>query len=265
MILYFCLSKYIFHCLFNNSNALIAKRIPLEDNSTNLYMPTEPPYNSIEAKIGDKIFHPSLSVFDVSKETTYQGIPLTGHFDVDADGIVPPDSYPLIQKGKLTNLLTNRIPNLTYNHSSGHDRGVVNSEGGLLREMSPGVLKVVSSKQIKYKKLVKQAKRIAKLLDLDYYLVVKDMFGEKPVGVYKVDVHTGKETLVRGIKYLPHPISALDERVSFGKGENVVNTILNVPVSIISPASLLVPKVEIFGVSRVEKNRLPVVKSPLQR
>ncbi len=257
--------KYIFHSLYNNRDALVARRIPLEDNSTNLYMPTKPPYNSIEAKIGKKIFHPHLSVLDISQQKSYNGEKLFGYYPNDADGIVPQSPFVIVEKGVLKGLFNGRIPSLTYSHSNGHTRHYITSQGMLGKTISPGVLKVSIKKPLKYKKLVKQAKSYAKMLNLKYYLLVKNMFGEKPVGVYKVDVKTGKETLIRGVDFIPHPIKSMDERLDAGEGENVVNAILNVPVSIIAPSSILIPKVEIFGVSRIEKNRLPVLPSPMKR
>jgi predicted Zn-dependent protease len=76
-----------------------------------------------------------------------------------------------------------------------------------------------------------------------------ESFQSSPLLVYRVDAKTGKEELVRGIKFGGTPLVALDKIVATGDDPKVFNGFCGaesgmVPVGLISP-SLLLSEIEI--------------------
>jgi hypothetical protein len=83
--------------------------------------------------------------------------------------------------------------------------------------------------------------------------------------VFRVDVATGKETLVRGVEIVGTPLSSVNRVVATGVGEAVFNGFCGaesgmVPVSTVAPAVLL-QEIELQR-ALDGKDRPPLIGSP---
>ena len=86
----------------------------------------------------------------------------------------------------------------------------------------------------------------------------------KPVGVYRIDVKTGKEQLVRSAVVSDFQMNNFKDIMLGSKEQTVYNTLLNniVPISVIAPKILVFRDVSIEK-DKNSKPKLPVVPNPL--
>lgn len=141
---------------------------------------------SAESKLGKAFLPDFVTVKARPHLKNFQGVDLLGSFDIDPEGIVPPEELILVENGTLKNLLNNRTLTSSLQQSNGFSAG-------------PGVVEVSfrqrdSEKALK-DKLVAQAKKDG----LDYALIIRDTpaLGAGFISVYKVSVADGSEQLLR--------------------------------------------------------------------
>jgi hypothetical protein len=178
-----------------------------------------------EQVLGKPVLNNTISVIDDALATEYQGTHLCGGWKVDYEGVLP-ERLNLIQNGVLKTLCSTRTPNRAIKVSNGHCRG---------SGPSPGHLFLSTSEKASFADL--RAKLIAtgKELNLPYVLIVRrtvpSLMGggmssvlsglegilgafiaaigsgssSGPCQVYRVDVNTGKEELIRGARFQRMP------------------------------------------------------------
>jgi hypothetical protein len=167
--------------------------------------------NPWKEKIGQRVIRPFLNVTSDPTATEYQGAPIFGSFDVDDDG-VRSRRLPLIEDGVLKTFCMSRIPTRHIKKSNGHSRDGV---GG------PGTLFIESKKQLSPEALRKDLFEIGKDEGLTHVFVVRKLMQNfaasidygafqgimgargqvnlaPPIHLYRVEIATGKEELVRG-------------------------------------------------------------------
>ena len=143
----------------------------------------------MDGKIGKTIFHESITIKAKPKLKSYNGVSLSGAFEIDDEGIVPADELIVVENGVLKNLLNDR----TITHSAQSANGF--SSGA-------GVLEVTSSQRNSEKELKEKLIVKAKADGLDYALIIRNspaLMGM--MNVYKVSVKDGSEELVRNAIY----------------------------------------------------------------
>ncbi len=229
---------------------------------------------TFRGQIGKPVLPPFITVVDDPTLKDVDGKPVNGHYLFDEEG-VRGQRVVLVENGVLKNYLLSRHPVEGFLKSNGHGRSQGNRKpvarmANLLVESK----KKVSDAELK-RMLIAEAKRQGK----PYGLIIRDITGGNtntstfgyqafkgvPRMVYRVDVKTGQETLVRGVEIVGTPLSSINRIMATGRKLGVFNGFCgaesgNVPVSAIAPATLLQ---EIELQRTVEgKDRPPLLDSP---
>ena len=252
-------SNVLLSSLFSN-NGLIAQRKPLNMQGYNFHIPTQPESNSIESKIGQQVVSKQLTVKSLSKLKNYKGIELWGHFNVDAEGVVPPDELTLIENGTLKTLLNDRVPTFAVKKSNGHSR--INGIWG--NSLSPGVLQVTANNNMPVKNMKQKLIQLAKENGNDFCFIVREHPLSSEKQTYKVNLENGNETLVNTGRIKSVKMKDLKNKVIFSDNEQVVNLVnRGIFTSVISPDALIVKNLEVYPIRNSFKNKPSVVKNPL--
>nr|WP_255203217.1 TldD/PmbA family protein [Myxococcus sp. AM011] len=229
---------------------------------------------TFKGQIGKLVLPAFLSIHDDPSQRALAGEPLNGYYLYDEEG-VKGQKVTLVEKGVLRNYLLGRRPVDGFLNSNGHGR----SQGTLKPVARMANLMVESTRQVSDAKLKQMLIDEAKRQDKPYGLIIRDITGGNtntssygyqafkgvPRMVYRVDVKTGKETLVRGVEIVGTPLSAVNRIMATGEKRGIFNGFCgaesgNVPVSTVAPAALLQ---EIELQRAVEgKDRPPILPSP---
>ncbi len=269
--------------LFNGTDNLFAYREPLYNNSQ-MSMYYGQNINSLESKIDKLVISKNITINDFSKLKEFKGIKLLGSYNIDGEGVVPPDTLCLIEKGILKNLYNGRTPTRSIKESNGHRRYIFQS-GGITSDLGPGVVYITSNETKSLDKLKEELIKEAKEESLDYAIIVrpsKQGDFSAPVNMYKISVIDGKEQLLRDASMTPLTINSLKKIMAVSNNTMVYNTILSgggesgpnifanqeslptgPPVSFIIPDGVLVKEVEFQHQTKPLATDKPVVKNPI--
>jgi predicted Zn-dependent protease len=229
---------------------------------------------TFKGQVGNRVLPAFLTVVDDPSLERFGGEALNGFYRFDDQG-VPAQRAPLVEDGVLRGYLLSRKPVKGFSRSNGHGR----SQGGQPPVARMANLVVTSRQQVSMaelkRRLVEEAKRQGK----PYGLVIQDIIGGNtntmsygyqafkgtPRLVYRVDVATGREELVRGVELVGTPLTSVNKIVATGGDAKVFNGFCGaesgfVPVSTIAPAAL-VAEVELQRVARANE-RSPILPSP---
>ena len=264
--------------LFQN-NSLIASREPVYA----VERQNQGTINKMDDKINQRIFSENITIKETPKLKVFNGTPLIGTFEIDAEGVVPKDELVLVDKGILKTMLNDRVPTDKIKESNGHIRFLLT--GPLVyAQKAPGVINISclngEPAQLLRKAVLKEAAKNG----LECIYVIRklevsnpgqnrssgSMMGSrnnsvsKPIGVYRVSVNTGEEQLFRSAVISEFPISKFKEITMGSQEQMVYNTLLNS----ISPVSFIVPQAIVFNDVSIEKDKnakskLPLVSNPL--
>ncbi|TKJ43241.1 peptidase U62 [candidate division TA06 bacterium B3_TA06] len=214
-------------------------------------------------KVGTRIMPAFISVYDDPTIKEYQGIPLDGYYLFDDEGVAGRRTE-LIKDGILVDFLCSRRPIKGFNNSNGHGRAMMQMVGyGDVPVSRQGNLILETSKPVPFGKLKKRLLSECRKQNKPYGLIFvrsegggtitgryyMESYQSYPLLVYRVDARTGKEELVRGVKFGGTPLVSLDKIVATGDDPEVFNGHCGaesgvVPVGIISP-SILLSEIEI--------------------
>lgn len=269
--------------LFAPNAGLFAMRMPVKAEGSGYAQNTSSRFDS---RVGQKICSTNLNIKATSKTKTFNGTPLIGAFEIDAEGTIPPDELVLVQNGMLKTLLNGRTPTPQVKESNGHQR-LIRAGGGFAKFKAPGVINISfengkSAASFRKEILEEYAKN-----GLEYVYVVKklqvfntamtnvmnttanrNLTLSKPVAIYKVSTKTGEEQLVRSAIINDFQTAAF-KQIPFGTNEQMVyNTAaprlgLEIPVSFIVPQALVFDDISIEPDRDVTKTKLPVVPNPI--
>lgn len=208
---------------------------------------------TFKGQVGNRVLPAFLSVIDDPTRRTFGNRTLNGFYRYD-DEAVPGQKTQLIEKGVLRNYLLSRKTVKGFEKSNGHGRAQSNRRP--VARMAN--LFVESSKQVPYAKLRKMLLDEAKRANKPYALIIRDITGGNtntstygyqafkgvPRMVYRVDVKTGKEELVRGVEIVGTPLTSINKIVATGDEFGVFNGFCGaesgyVPVSTVAPAALI--------------------------
>ncbi|MCP3141160.1 TldD/PmbA family protein [Pyxidicoccus xibeiensis] len=229
---------------------------------------------TFKGQVGKLVLPSFISIHDDPTQRMLQGEPLNGYYLFDEEG-VRGQRVTLVEKGVLRNYLLGRRPVEGFLQSNGHGR----SQGTLKPVARMANLLVESTKAVSDAELKKMLIAEAKRQGKPYGLIIRDITGGNtntssygyqafkgvPRMVYRVDVKTGKESLVRGVEIVGTPLSAVNRILASGQRAGIFNGFCgaesgNVPVSTVAPAMLLQ---EIELQRAVEgKDRPPILSSP---
>lgn len=250
---------------------------------------------SLKEKLNTRVLPKTMSVTDDPYHKSHGGKTMLGYYAVDDEGVAPAKSLKLVENGMLKTLYMTRTPTKELREPNGHARSLVGSMPGM-GEMppSPGVVHITDAKGMTDKEMRKQLFERAKDNGYSFALIVRQiatglvasedaplnindlMSGGKfviPTLLYKVDIKTGKEQLVRGAEItLP---TARDWREIISSKEIATENVLvpsataglftfsaRVASSYIGPRSVLCPELEVHKKKTGANPTLPVVARP---
>ncbi len=215
-----------------------------------------------------------LDVIDDPTVSMLGGIPMSGHYFVDNEGVKSRRSV-LVDRGKLKGFLLSRSLVSPFRKSNGHGRRepgnqVVARQGNLIVSSR----RSMSTRELR-KALIEEVKRQKK----PYGLVFKDIeggytitdrsgpqaFKVQPLMVYRVYPDGRPDELVRGVEIVGTPLSAFETIVATDDTPGIFNGMCGaesgwVPVSAVSP-SLLLRGIEIERAAH-DRDRPPLLDPP---
>ncbi len=203
-------------------------------------------------KVNQPVLPTFLSVYDDPTLGTINGIPLSGAYSHDDEG-VPSERVPLIEDGILKNFLMSRMPITNFAKSNGHGR----HQAGYMPTGRQGNLIVQSTKTVKDSdmraELIAEVKKEGKPYGLyfedvqgGFTLTTRELpqaFQVLPVIVFRVYPDGRPDQLVRGVDIVGTPLASLNRILVTGDKTEVFNGICgaesgSVPVSASAPAML---------------------------
>lgn len=225
--------------------------------------------------IGKKVMPESLSFVDDPTLESFGGVPLSGHYLHDSEG-VPSQRVVLVDHGVLKNFLMSRWPVKGFPSSNGHGRAdPYRHPTGRM-----ATIIVVAHKPVTPRALEDKLRELCRAKGRPYgFLLVGSFGGENPNlrraaqtfevnprRIYRVDAATGAKTRVRGVKMAGTPLVLLDRIVAAADDARLSNEFFcgaesgHVPVSQIAP-SVLISEAEL---QRIPEDRSvePVLPSP---
>jgi predicted Zn-dependent protease len=215
-----------------------------------------------------------LSVYDDPTLGTIGGVPLSGTYSHDDEG-VPSQRVPLIQDGILKNFLMSRMPITNFSKSNGHGR----HQPGFMPTGRQGNLIVQSTKTVKDSEMRAQLIAEVKKQGKPYGLYFEDVqggftlttrelpqaFQVLPIIVWRVYPDGRPDQLVRGVDIVGTPLASLNRILLTADKTEVFNGICgaesgSIPVSASAPAML-------FSEMEVQKRmasreRPPILPAP---
>ena len=224
--------------------------------------------------LGQPVLPKFLDVIDDPTVSLLGGVPLSGHYFVDDEGVESRRAV-LVERGKLEGFLLSRSLVSPFKRSNGHGRRepgnqVVARQGNLIVSSR----KSMSSKALR-RALIEEIKRQKK----PYGLVFKDIeggytitdrsgpqaFKVQPLMVYRVYPDGRPDELVRGVEIVGTPLSAFETIVATDDTPGIFNGMCGaesgwVPVSAVSP-SLLLRGIEIERAMH-DRERPPLLEPP---
>jgi len=229
---------------------------------------------TFKGQVGRLILPPFLSVVDDPTLAAVEGTALNGFYRFDDQGVAG-QRAALVEDGVLKSFLLSRRPVKPFTRSNGHGRSQgANPPVARMANLVVSSKKGVSMGELK-RLLIEEAKRQGK----PYGLVIQDITGGNtntasygyqafkgtPRLVYRVDVATGREELVRGVELVGTPLSSINKLLATGEDVRVFNGFCGaesgyVPVSTVAPA-ILIGEIELQRVARAHE-RSPILPAP---
>ena len=240
-----------------SQEGLFAYRMPQDPRTA-----SQNKVNSIAPRMGLKIIDNRLTVKNYSTLSKYNNTPLHGAYEIDAEGVVPPQEVTLVENGILKNLLNGRVPTLNCENTTGSSRYIA-SDREIAYKTAPGTIHVSAKNAVKPETLKKNLLKIAKSEGLSHAYIVRKIAGNA-TRIYRVNVKDGSETLVRTGEIMPITLSHLRRLNAISNKENVSNYLLDGEVisSMIYPSALLLEDIEIKK-AEVKKESEPALRFPL--
>jgi predicted Zn-dependent protease len=225
-------------------------------------------------KVNQPVLPAFLSVYDDPTLGSINGVPLSGTYSHDDEG-VPSQRVPLIQDGILKNFLMSRMPITNFSKSNGHGR----HQAGFMPTGRQGNLIVQSTKTVKTAEMRAQLIDEIKKQGKPYGLYFEDVqggftlttrelpqaFQVLPVIVWRVYPDGRPDQLVRGVDIVGTPLASLNRILLTGDKTEVFNGICgaesgSVPVSAAAPA-MLFSEMEVQKRS-ASRERPPILPPP---
>ncbi|MDP3152907.1 MAG: TldD/PmbA family protein [Archangium sp.] len=230
---------------------------------------------TFRGQVGRQVLPPFISVIDDPTAVERAGEQLNGHYLFDEEG-VKAQKVTLVKAGVLQTYLLSRRPVEGFLKSNGHGR----AQGSRKPIARMANLLVESTKRFSAADLKAQLIAEAKRQGKPFGLLIRDITGGNtnttsfgyqafkgtPRMVYRVDLKTGAETLVRGVEIVGTPLSSINRILGTGQTDGVFNGFCGaesgmVPVSTVAPAVLL-QEIELQRALE-GKDRPPLIPSPV--
>ncbi len=241
--------------LFSSNSGMNAMRDPIYSDSRIA--------SYVGSILGDN-FEDMLEKRLLPKEFTIKAVPglksfkdtvLTGSFQVDAEGVEPPEELILVENGILKTLLNGRTPTAKIRESNGHNRLSL-SGNRMENQIGPGVIRMeADEKGLSRKELKELLLETARDEGLEYGIIIRKVQSPtanvnmesdplsliymmsqgpsamsqpsiKPVYVYKVYAEDGREELVRSADMSSISARAFRDIIGWSDEMTAYNTII---------------------------------------
>jgi hypothetical protein len=204
----------------------------------------------LDNKIGKSLTSASITIRARPKLKEFEGVKLSGSFEIDDEGIVPPDELVIIENGILKNLMNDRTITDPSQSANGFSSRA-------------GVLEVSIKFEDSDKSLKEKLLAAAKAEGLEYALIIRTSpMLTGLVNVHKVYVKDGREELVRNcllpemtFRSVRRILGASKEYNAYSLGYNVPGTGGDGPET-----SYIVPEGILFGSLDIKPFDVPVLK-----
>lgn len=208
-----------------------------------------------EDMIDRRFMAKQFSMKAVPRIKEFEGKRLIGSFEVDGEGVVPPDELVLIEEGMLKTLLNGRTPTPKISESNGHKR-ISMSGNRISTQTGPGVIMLEADEAGTNREALKeQLIESAKEEGLDFGIIIRKVSSPsasvnmetdilsimyrasqgagafrqavKPLYVYKVYVEDGREELVRSVEMQSIASRAYRDIIGWSEEMTAYNTIIS--------------------------------------
>lgn len=277
---------------FADTHNMSAVRKPIlasKDVASYLDTPLE---NTLESRIGKKVIDRGLKLTVLPKLEKFATTRLIGATHIDMEGVETSDSIVLIDNGELKTLLNGRTPTQKITASNGHMRPSL-EYNFLKSDIGPSVATFESTKKMSMTELKKKMIDFAKEEGLDYVYIVRKLENRsvalssnadndkktlsRPLALYRVNVATGAEELVRSADFDGFTLRAFRRVMGVADKQIAYNTLLQkksrsywgnttlngMPASFIVPEGILFEEVDLQQEKRSITPKLPIVPNPL--
>lgn len=269
--------EIIFQRLFYPGNGLITYRSPLINDTYKGILNSN--RRTWDSRYDNKVISKELSITDIPTLKEYNNVQLYGSYEIDREGVIPPDSLLLVENGILKNQLNNRTPTSKQPKSNGHNRNYIGI-GSTSFAVSPSNVMIKAADTKSKEKLREELIEKAKEEGLNYAILIKPLETSSnyaPINYFKVDVETGQETLLRSVSNEKLSSKNLSNVLGISNEEIVHNTLYNqreagnylkptlagVPVSYICPNAILLKDAEIEGINKPIKRDGMLLENPV--
>lgn len=225
-------------------------------------------------RLGKRVLPWFLDVADDPTISALGGVPLSGHYFVDDEGVVA-QRVTLVERGKLKTFLLGRSPVLPFQRSNGHGR----REPGYPAVARQGNLVVTSRRSLTRAELRQALLEEVERQNKPYGLLFTDIAGGytitdrsgpqafkvEPLMVYRVYPDGRPDELVRGADIVGTPLQAFETILATDDTPKIFNGMCGaesgwVPVSAVSP-SLLLRNLEIERKTH-DRDKPPLLSPP---
>lgn len=239
--------------LFSENEGLLAVRKLIYSDPQMLMFASQAMGKPLDDKIGKKILSDNLTIKSTPSKVDFDGVKLIGSYQIDMEGVVPPDELNLVEKGILKTILNSRIPTPKLEGSNGSKRIKIQGSS-VSSDIGPGVIDFTFSDAVKRDDLKKKLIDRAKEQGLDYAIIVKKLKSpassiktkmdessimsfasgmqkkgsvSKPIAIYKVSLSDGKEELLRSAELGEISLSTLKKITAASNKKFAYNTMLS--------------------------------------
>lgn len=280
-------AQWFGHAFLESPLNIVASRQPICSNPDFLqsYRRHVPADNPLAQQIDRQILDNHLTVTALDGTEQFDGLELIGSYRVDAEGVSVDESRNYIESGVLLSLLSNRTPTHNIHYSNGHERLALTGDR-LTTSRGAGVLSLSGNMEMSEDKLKRKLLRLANAKGYKYAYVIRKMADRnmcdvpnakvychnrccRPVYLYRIDVATGRETMVRTAVVEELNLLTFNKLCAASGTKFACNTLMKgqtgscvngmIPFSGI-PCSLIVPTALLFNEIKI----YPLTGTPLE-
>jgi hypothetical protein len=216
--------------LFSQRESLVASNAIMSPND---YRPAA--IAALDSRLGKSVIDNCLTIKATPKLKSFKGETLIGSYEIDDEGVVPPEKLVLVEKGTLKALLNDRSLSSLSQSANGHSTG-------------PAVIDISCDKTLTQDALKTALISAAKTDGQDFALIVRTnaSFGEAMSEVWKVNLETGAEEVVRSSQVGELALRNMRRIIGVGSDQNAHTIqIGGTLASFIVPTGLLLDDIEI--------------------
>lgn len=199
---------------------------------------------SLGQKLKKKILDERISITNLTAQKEYNGQPLYGYYDIDADGFKPQTEMKIVDKGIFMMMLNRTTPAMYAEKSTASSR-LGNDVAQTVPMVGVGTLHIKATGTTKDEKMVNALIKAAKKQKLDYAYIISNPEHYTSLRLYQLNLKTGERTLMKTNLLTLPKVSDLKELNAISDREIVENNVSPYTYSVIYPASIIINDAEL--------------------